>query len=107
MISRLGDTDKKGDEHRMIAATAFADLGFDVDVGPIVQTPEQVARQAVDADVHAIGARNLLMKHMTLIPDLFSQLKQLDRSSVVFVFFNDSTHSFSVFPIFFHFHSFF
>uniref|UniRef100_F1LG73 Methylmalonyl-CoA mutase n=2 Tax=Ascaridoidea TaxID=33256 RepID=F1LG73_ASCSU len=79
----MGSMDQKDDHHRMIAATGFADLGFDVDVGPIVQTPEQVARQAVDADVHAIGARNLCSKHLTLIPELFKELAKLERPDIL------------------------
>ena len=56
------------DRGQKVIATAFADLGFDVDVGPLFQTPEEVARQAVEADVHVVGVSTLAAGHLTLVP---------------------------------------
>jgi len=53
-----------------VIATAFADLGFDVDVGPLFQTPSEVARQAAEADVHVVGVSSLAAGHLTLVPEL-------------------------------------
>ena len=58
------------DRGQKVIATAFADLGFDVDVGPLFQTPEEVARQAVEADVHVVGVTSLAAGHLTLVPAL-------------------------------------
>ena len=66
-------------------ATAFADLGFDVDVGPLFQTPEEVARQAVEADVHVVGVSTLAAGHLTLVPQLKQALHALDRDDVLVV----------------------
>ena len=56
------------DRGQKVLATAFADLGFDVDVGPLFQTPGEVARQAVEADVHMVGVDSLAAGHLTLVP---------------------------------------
>jgi methylmalonyl-CoA mutase len=66
-------------------ATAFADLGFDVDVGPLFQTPAETARQAVENDVHIVGLSSLAGGHKTLLPQLVSELKQLGRGDIVVV----------------------
>jgi methylmalonyl-CoA mutase len=58
-----------------VIATAFADIGFDVDVGPLFQTPEEAARQAIDADVHVVGVSSQAAGHKTLVPELVEQLK--------------------------------
>ena len=58
-----------------VISTAFADIGFDVDVGPLFQTPEEAARQAIDADVHVVGVSSQAAGHKTLVPDLVEQLK--------------------------------
>ena len=58
------------DRGAKVIATAFADLGFDVDVGPLFQTPEETARQAVENDVHVVGASSLAAGHLTLVPEL-------------------------------------
>lgn len=58
------------DRGQKVIATAFADLGFDVDVGPLFATPEEVARQAVEADVHVVGVSSLAAGHLTLVPAL-------------------------------------
>ena len=66
-------------------ASAFADLGFDVDVGPLFQTPEEVARQAVEADVHIVGVSSLAAGHLTLVPQLKAALEALGRGDVLIV----------------------
>src|SRR3954468_9985677 len=66
-------------------APAFADLGFDVDVGPLFQTPGEVARQGVEADVHVIGVNSLAAGHLTLVPELRGELAALDRSDIMVV----------------------
>jgi len=63
------------DRGAKIIATAFADLGFDVDIGPLFQTPEEVAKDAIEADVHVIGISSLAAGHRTLAPQLMDALK--------------------------------
>ena len=58
------------DRGQKVIATAFADLGFDVDIGPLFQTPEEAAKQAVEADVHVVGVSSLAAGHLTLVPEL-------------------------------------
>jgi methylmalonyl-CoA mutase len=64
---------------------AFADMGFDVDVGPLFQTPEEAAQQAVDADVHAIGVSSQAGGHKTLVPELVEALRKKGASDVIVV----------------------
>lgn len=66
-------------------ATAFADLGFDVDVAPLFLTPEEAARHAIENDVHAIGVSTLVAGHKTLVPDLIKSLKVLGGAEIVVV----------------------
>ncbi|RMF69885.1 MAG: methylmalonyl-CoA mutase, partial [Alphaproteobacteria bacterium] len=66
-------------------ASAFADLGFDVDVGPLFQTPEEVARQAVENDVHIIGVSTLAGGHLALVPALKDALARLGRPDILIV----------------------
>jgi methylmalonyl-CoA mutase len=73
------------DRGQKVIATAFADLGFDVDVGPLFQTPAEVARQAVEADVHVVGASSLAAGHLTLVPELREELAKLDRGDIMVV----------------------
>jgi methylmalonyl-CoA mutase len=73
MIAKLGQDGH--DRGAKVVATAFADLGFDVDVGPLFQTPEEAARQAIENDVHAIGVSTLAAGHKTLVPALIAALK--------------------------------
>jgi methylmalonyl-CoA mutase len=68
-----------------VIATAFADLGFDVDIGPLFQTPEEVARQAVDNDVHAIGVSTQAAGHTTLVPELLRELRRLGNTEAIVV----------------------
>ena len=68
-----------------VIATAFADLGFDVDIGPLFQTPAEAARQAVEADVHIVGASSLAAGHLTLVPELKAELAALGREDILVV----------------------
>ena len=73
------------DRGQKLVVRAFADLGFDVDVGPLFQTPEEVARQAVEADVHVVGVSSLAAGHLTLVPALRDALAELDAEDVLIV----------------------
>jgi methylmalonyl-CoA mutase len=71
------------DRGAKVIATAFADLGFDVDIGPLFQTPEEAAKQAVENDVHIIGISSLAAGHKTLIPQLIEALKKFDEKKII------------------------
>ncbi|XP_067934556.1 methylmalonyl-CoA mutase, mitochondrial-like [Watersipora subatra] len=73
------------DRGAKVIATGFADMGFDVDIGPLFSTPEEVAQQAVDADVHAVGISTLAAGHKTLVPGVIQSLKAMGRSDMVIV----------------------
>ena len=73
------------DRGQKVLATAFADLGFDVDVGPLFQTPAEVARQAVEADVHVVGVNSLAAGHLTLVPELRDELAKQGRPDIMIV----------------------
>jgi methylmalonyl-CoA mutase len=73
------------DRGQKVVSTAFADLGFDVDVGPLFQTPAEVARQAVEADVHVVGVNSLAAGHLTLVPALRDELAKLGREDILIV----------------------
>jgi methylmalonyl-CoA mutase len=73
------------DRGQKVLATAFADLGFDVDVGPLFQTPAEVARQAVEADVHIVGVNSLAAGHLTLVPELRDELAAQGRADIMIV----------------------
>jgi methylmalonyl-CoA mutase len=73
------------DRGQKVIATAFADLGFDVDVGPLFQTPAEVARQAVEADVHIVGVNSLAAGHLTLVPELREALAEAGREDITIV----------------------
>ncbi|KAF1760568.1 hypothetical protein GCK72_008817 [Caenorhabditis remanei] len=83
MVAKMGQDGH--DRGAKVIATGFADLGFDVDVGPLFQTPQEAAQQAVDADVHVIGASSLAAGHLTLIPQLIGELKKLGRPDILVV----------------------
>jgi methylmalonyl-CoA mutase len=68
-----------------VLSTAFADLGFDVDVGPLFQTPGEVARQAVEADVHIVGVNSLAAGHLTLVPELRDALAEQGREDIMII----------------------
>ena len=73
------------DRGQKVIATGFADLGFDVDIGPLFQTPAEVARQAVEADVHVVGVNSLAAGHLTLVPELQAELEALGRGDILVV----------------------
>ena len=73
------------DRGQKVLSTAFADLGFDVDVGPLFQTPGEVARQAVEADVHIVGVNSLAAGHLTLVPELRDELAQQGRDDIMII----------------------
>jgi len=83
LVAKMGQDGH--DRGAKVIATAFADLGFDVDVGPLFQTPEETARQAVENDVHVIGMSSLAAGHKTLLPQLVEELKKLDREDILIV----------------------
>jgi len=83
LVAKMGQDGH--DRGQKVIATAFADLGFDVDIGPLFQTPEEVARQAIEADVHIVGASSLAAGHLTLVPQLRAALDAAGRSDVLVV----------------------
>ncbi|MQA61903.1 MAG: methylmalonyl-CoA mutase [Actinophytocola sp.] len=83
LVAKMGQDGH--DRGQKVIATAFADIGFDVDVGPLFSTPGEVARQAVEADVHVIGVSSLAAGHLTLVPALRAELAELDRSDIMVV----------------------
>ncbi len=83
LVAKMGQDGH--DRGQKVVATAFADLGFDVDIGPLFQTPEETARQAVENDVHIIGASTLAAGHLTLVPELRAALKALGREDILIV----------------------
>jgi len=83
LIAKLGQDGH--DRGQNVVATAFADLGFDVDVGPLFETPEEAAREAIDNDDHIIGVSSLAAGHLTLVPALRSALKELGRDDILIV----------------------
>ncbi|ODV04924.1 MAG: methylmalonyl-CoA mutase [Pseudonocardia sp. SCN 73-27] len=83
LVAKMGQDGH--DRGQKVIATAFADLGFDVDVGPLFQTPGEVARQAAEADVHVVGVSSLAAGHLTLVPELRSALAELDREDIMVV----------------------
>nr|MBN2278128.1 methylmalonyl-CoA mutase [candidate division Zixibacteria bacterium] len=83
LVAKMGQDGH--DRGAKVIATAFADLGFDVDVGPLFQTPEETARQAVENDVHVIGMSSLAAGHKTLLPQLVEELKKLGREDILIV----------------------
>ncbi|MFC5269534.1 methylmalonyl-CoA mutase [Adhaeribacter terreus] len=83
MVAKMGQDGH--DRGSKVIATSFADLGFDVDIGPLFQTPEEVAMQAAENDVHIIGVSSLAAGHKTLIPQLIGELKKLDRTDILVI----------------------
>ncbi|KAG0444441.1 hypothetical protein HPB47_013786 [Ixodes persulcatus] len=80
LVAKMGQDGH--DRGAKIIATGFADMGFDVDIGPLFQTPEEVAQQAIDADVHVVGVSSLAAGHKTLVPELSRVLKSLNRPDI-------------------------
>lgn len=83
LVAKMGQDGH--DRGAKVIATAFADLGFDVDVGPLFQTPEETALQAVENDVHVIGMSSLAAGHKTLLPQLMKELEKLGREDIIVI----------------------
>jgi methylmalonyl-CoA mutase len=80
LVAKMGQDGH--DRGAKVIATSFADIGFDVDMGPLFQTPAEVAKQAAENDVHMVGVSSLAAGHKTLIPELISELKKLGREDI-------------------------
>ena len=83
MVAKMGQDGH--DRGAKVIATSFADIGFDVDIGPLFQTPEEAARQAVENDVHILGVSSLAAGHKTLVPQVLEELKKLDREDMMVI----------------------
>ncbi|ALE83444.1 methylmalonyl-CoA mutase [Pseudonocardia sp. HH130629-09] len=83
LVAKMGQDGH--DRGQKVISTAFADIGFDVDVGPLFQTPAEVAKQAAESDVHVIGASSLAAGHLTLVPELRRELAELGRDDIMVV----------------------
>ena len=83
MIAKFGQDGH--DRGAKVVATGYADIGFDVDMGPLFQTPEEAAKQAVENDVHVVGVSSLAAGHLTLVPQIIAELKKLGREDIVVV----------------------
>ncbi len=83
MIAKLGQDGH--DRGAKVVATGYADIGFDVDMGPLFQTPEEAAKQAVENDVHVVGVSSLAAGHKTLVPQIVAELKKLGREDIVVI----------------------
>jgi methylmalonyl-CoA mutase len=83
LVAKMGQDGH--DRGAKVIATGFADMGFDVDIGPLFQTPQEVARQAAENDVHVVGISSLAGGHKTLVPELIKALKQLGRSDILII----------------------
>jgi methylmalonyl-CoA mutase len=83
MVAKMGQDGH--DRGAKVIATSFADLGFDVDIGPLFQTPQETAQQAAENDVHIVGASSLAAGHKTLIPQLIDELKKLGREDIMVI----------------------
>jgi methylmalonyl-CoA mutase len=83
MVAKLGQDGH--DRGAKVVATGFADIGFDVDIGPLFQTPEEAARQAAENDVHILGISSLAAGHKTLVPQVLEALKKNDRDDIMVI----------------------
>ncbi|MDN3594698.1 methylmalonyl-CoA mutase [Zunongwangia endophytica] len=83
MIAKMGQDGH--DRGAKVVATAYADVGFDVDIGPLFQTPKEAAKQAVENDVHILGVSSLAAGHKTLVPQVLEELKKLDREDIMVI----------------------
>ena len=83
MVAKMGQDGH--DRGAKVIATSFADLGFDVDMGPLFQTPEETARQAAENDVHVVGASSLAAGHKTLVPQLIAELRKIGRDDIMVI----------------------
>ncbi|MCD6112776.1 MAG: cobalamin-dependent protein, partial [Bacteroidales bacterium] len=80
MIAKMGQDGH--DRGAKVVATGYADIGFDVDIGPLFQTPAEAAKQAVENDVHILGVSSLAAGHKTLVPQVIAELKKLGREDI-------------------------
>jgi methylmalonyl-CoA mutase len=83
MVAKMGQDGH--DRGAKVVATSFADLGFDVDIGPLFQTPKEAAKQAVENDVHILGISSLAAGHKTLVPQVLSELKKYGREDIMVI----------------------
>ena len=83
LVAKIGQDGH--DRGQKVIATAFADLGFDVDIGPLFATPAEAARQAVENDVHILGISSLAAAHLTLVPELKAELDAQGRGDIMIV----------------------
>ena len=83
MIAKMGQDGH--DRGAKVVATGYADCGFDVDMGPLFQTPEEAAKQAVENDVHILGVSSLAAGHKTLVPQVIAELKKLGREDIIVI----------------------
>ncbi|MCL2562053.1 MAG: methylmalonyl-CoA mutase [Rikenellaceae bacterium] len=83
MIAKLGQDGH--DRGAKVVATGYADIGFDVDMGPLFQTPEEAAREAVENDVHIVGVSSLAAGHLTLVPQIVAELRKLGREDIIVI----------------------
>jgi methylmalonyl-CoA mutase len=83
MIAKMGQDGH--DRGAKVVATGYADVGFDVDIGPLFQTPEEAAKQAVENDVHILGVSSLAAGHKTLVPQVIEELKKYGREDIMVI----------------------
>ncbi len=83
MIAKMGQDGH--DRGAKVVATGYADIGFDVDMGPLFQTPAEAAKQAVENDVHVLGVSSLAAGHKTLVPQVIEELKKLGREDIMVI----------------------
>jgi methylmalonyl-CoA mutase len=83
MIAKMGQDGH--DRGAKVIASSFADIGFDVDIGPLFQTPAEAAKQAIENDVHILGVSSLAAGHKTLVPQVIEELKKLNREDIMVI----------------------
>jgi methylmalonyl-CoA mutase len=83
MIAKMGQDGH--DRGAKVVSTGYADIGFDVDIGPLFQTPAEAAKQAVENDVHILGISSLAGGHKTLVPEVIKELKMLGRDDIMVI----------------------
>ena len=83
MIAKMGQDGH--DRGAKVISTSFADIGFDVDIGPLFQTPREAAKQAIENDVHVLGVSSLAAGHKTLVPQVIQELKELGREDIMVI----------------------
>ena len=83
MVAKMGQDGH--DRGAKVVSTGYADIGFDVDIGPLFQTPAEVAKQAVENDVHILGVSSLAAGHKTLVPQVIEELKKYDREDILVI----------------------